>query len=178
MCEKYPEYDIGKESYGNIELLKFGADGELKIGSYTSIANGVKIFLGGEHRMDWVTTFPFNVLWKEGRGIKGHPHTKGDVVIGSDVWIADSAVILSGVRIGDGAVIGANTVVSRNVPAYAVAAGNPSKILKYRFDEDTIEQLLKIKWWEWERRRIENALPAMLDNDLEKFIKGVNAGVY
>ena len=178
LSEKYPEYDIGKESYGNIELFKFGEDAGLKIGDYTSIANGVKIFLGGEHRMDWVTTFPFNVLWKEGLGIKGHPKTKGDVVIGSDVWIASNAVILSGVHIGDGAVIGANAVVSKNVPAYGVAAGNPSKVVKYRFDEDTIAQLLNIKWWEWDRQRIKNALPVMLDNDLKKFIQGVNEGVY
>ncbi len=117
-------------------------------------------------------------MWKEGLDIKGHPKTKGDVVIGSDVWIASNAVILSGVHIGDGAVIGANAVVSKNVPAYRVAAGNPSKVVKYRFDEDTIAQLLNIKWWEWDRQRIKNALPVMLDNDLKKFIQGVNEGVY
>lgn len=174
--EKFPQYDIGKGSYGPLQVINFGEGATLTIGAYTSIAEGAKIFLGGNHRTDWVTTYPFNVLCAAAEHVEGHPSTKGDVQIGSDVWIATDAVIMSGVKIGDGAVVGARAVVSKDVPAYAVVVGNPGRIAKYRFNDSCIAALLRIKWWEWDDARIENAIPLLLNADIKKFIDAVDAG--
>lgn len=134
-----------------------------------------KFFLGGDHRVDWVTTFPFNVLWEDAKNITGHPKTKGDVLIGNDVWIATESIIMSGVNIGDGAVIGARAVVTKNVPPYTIVAGNPAVVVKQRFDDNTINQLLEIKWWNWDESRIKKALPLLLNNDIEKFLRFVES---
>ena len=103
------------------------------------------IFLGGNHRTDWNTTYHFSVLWESAKNINGHPASKGDVIIGHDVWIGEGAVILSGVRIGNGAVIGAHAVVTRDVPSYQIVAGNPAKIMKPRFTHDEIVILEKLE---------------------------------
>ncbi len=168
--EKYPQYEIGRKSYGDFQVLNWGEGATLRIGAFCSIASGVQIFLGGDHRTDWVTTYPFNILWEAGKGIKGHPKTKGDVIIGNDVWIGVEAVILSGVRIGDGAVIGARAVVTKDVPPYAIVAGNPSVVVRKRFGEEIIQRLLSVKWWEWEEMRIEKALPMLLSTDVSGFL--------
>jgi chloramphenicol O-acetyltransferase type B len=142
----------------------------LTIGAYTSIGTGVTVMLGGEHRTDWVTTYPFSFFWDAAKEIKGHPRSKGDVVIGNDVWIANDARIMSGVSISDGAVVGAGAVVTKDVPAYAVVAGNPSRVVKFRFDERTIGRLSAIKWWDWEPNRIADWLPKLLSDDVESFL--------
>ena len=169
--EKYPQYQFGRETYGSPKIRSWGEGANLQVGSFTSIASGVKIFLGGEHRIDWVTTFPFNVLWKEGRNISGHPKTKGDVLIGNDVWIATEAIIMSGVTIGDGAVIGARAVVTKDVPPYTVVAGNPARVVRKRFDDKTIQRLLDVKWWFWSDSRIKESLPLLLNNEIDKFLE-------
>lgn len=128
--------DIGSYTYGNPRLFHWGEDSKLKIGKFCSIADDVKIFLGGNHRMDWITTYPFSALkeeWPEAKDVKGHPATKGDVVIGNDVWIGYGATILSGVKIGNGAVIGAMAVVSKDVEPYSVVVGNPALEVKKDF---------------------------------------------
>ncbi len=168
--ERYPQYQFGRETYGNPDIHSWGEGSTLAVGSFTSIASGVQIFLGGEHRTDWVTTFPFNVLWRR-NDITGHPKTKGDVIIGNDVWIATDAVIMSGVTIGDGAVIGARAVVAKNVAPYAIVAGNPAVVMKKRFDDATIQRLLEVQWWNWSDAKIKNALPLLLNDDIEKFLK-------
>lgn len=171
--QRHPQYKIGKGSYGNPRIHSWGETSELVIGAYCSIADGVQIFLGGEHRTDWVSTYPFSVFWPSARTISGHPASKGCVIIGNDVWIGTEAVILSGVTIGDGAVIGARSVVTRDVPPYAVVAGNPARLVKRRFDEETVSKLLEIKWWEWDNARIEQALPLLLCTDITSFINAV-----
>jgi chloramphenicol O-acetyltransferase type B len=168
--EYYPQYKIGKGTYG-IPRVRAREDGAtLEIGAYTSIATDVEILLGGEHRIDWVTTYPFNVFFEQGKGIIGHPKTKGDVVIGNDVWIGTGTVILSGVHIGDGAVIGAKSLVSKDVPPYSVFAGNPARLVKMRFDSSIIEQLMAIKWWSWSDEKIKTAIPFLLSDDIQSFI--------
>ncbi len=165
IIDKYT-YGVPKVYFGKLEKTK------LIIGKFCSIApNRVIIMLGGLHRTDWVSTYPFNVFYKEFKHIKGIPFSKGDVKIGNDVWIGLDAVILSGITIGDGAVIGANSLVTKDVPPYAIVGGDPAKILRYRFDEKTIQKLLEIKWWDWSLVYIKKAIPYILDNDLEHFFE-------
>ncbi|WP_253735898.1 CatB-related O-acetyltransferase [Paenibacillus sp. FJAT-26967] len=161
---------IGSFTYGTPEVRSWGEDTVLTIGKFCSIADKVSIFLGGEHRSDWITTYPFNALLNEYSGIQGHPKSKGNVTIGNDVWIASGVTILSGVEIGDGAVIGAHSLVSKDVPPYAIAAGNPAQIIKYRFQQPFIDRLLEIKWWDWKLSEIEKAIPLLLNHDIEEFL--------
>ena len=134
--ETYPDLIMGRESYGAPQVLFRdlvpGKDrrATLSIGAFCSISDDVKIFLGGQHRPDWVTTWPFNVLWEDFVHIEGNPISKGDVIIGNDVWIGHNSRILSGVTIGDGAVVGANSVVAKDIPPYGIVAGNPARSLR------------------------------------------------
>jgi hypothetical protein len=128
------------------------------------------ILLGGEHRIDWVTTYPFSKLWPEAKTRTGHPKTKGDVVIGNDVWVGRSVTILSGVCLGDGCVVGAGSVVSKSVPPYAIAAGNPARVVRRRFEPEVIGQLQRIAWWNWEHSKVVEALPLLLSPDIAKFL--------
>ena len=142
----------------------------MRIGKYCSIADGVRIFLGGEHRIDWVSTYPFSVFWQSASGFTGHPRVKGDVVIGNDVWIGRDALVLSGVKIGNGAVVGAGSVVTRNVPPYTVVAGNPARAVKERFSSAQCEALERIAWWNWNEEKIQQALPLLLSGNIDQFI--------
>jgi len=163
--------DIGSYTYGNPRLFHWGEDSKLKIGKFCSIADDVKIFLGGNHRMDWITTYPFSALkeeWPEAKDVKGHPATKGDVVIGNDVWIGYGATILSGVKIGNGAVIGAMAVVSKDVEPYSVVVGNPALEVKKRFSKDVIEKIENLKWWDWSDSEIRNYVKLLCSNNFDK----------
>ncbi len=167
----FRHYDIGEYTYGFPKVLSWGEGATLRIGKFCSIAEKVVILLGGEHRIDWVTTYPFSVLFPEAAEFHGHPRTKGDVVIGNDVWIGQEALILSGVTIGNGAVIAARSVVSRPVPDYAIVGGNPARVVRYRFPEPQIRALQEIAWWDWPREKIVRYLPLLLSDQVEDFIK-------
>jgi acetyltransferase-like isoleucine patch superfamily enzyme len=169
--ENYQGYDIGDWTYGTPTVLSWGEGATLKIGRFCSIANGVEIMLGGEHRSDWITTYPFNVLCEQAHCFTGHPMSKGDVIIGNDVWIGNEASILSGVKIGDGAVIGAHSVVAKDIAPYSIVVGNPAKLHRLRFDEQVISELLRIAWWEWPFEKIEEAWPLLLSNRIDDFIR-------
>jgi acetyltransferase-like isoleucine patch superfamily enzyme len=143
---------FGRFSYGceNLSIWQWGEGASLTIGSFCSIAPSVQIFLGGNHRIDWITTFPFGHIYTEelgGKNIKGHPATNGDVIIGDDVWIGYGATIMSGVTIGTGAVVAANANVVKDVLPYAIVGGNPAKVIRKRFDEETVALLLELQWW-------------------------------
>lgn len=157
----------GLHSYGTPTVRWWGEDAGLVIGKYCSIARGVTIFLGGNHRTDWITTYPFNVFrhWRGDSKREGHPWTRGDVVVGNDVWLGDGCTILSGVRIGDGAVVAARAVVARDVPAYAIVAGNPGRVIKYRFPPDQVEALQAVQWWDWPEEKIRANLDVLLGPD-------------
>jgi len=169
--ERFPQYEIGKHSYGaNLKVFSWNEGSTLKIGAYCSIANDVEIILGGYHRTDWVTTYPFSVLWPSARHLNGHPWNKGDVVIGNDVWIGSGVLILSGVTIGDGAVVAARAVVTKDVAPYTMVAGNPARPTKKRYDDDTIARLLRVRWWDWDEGKIQDFMPLMLSTDLPGFL--------
>ncbi len=155
-------YAVGRGTYGDPEVLHWGEPSTLHVGAYCSIAAGVKIFLGGNHRTDWITTYPFSVFRESAKAILGHPATNGNVIIGHDVWIAAGATILSGVRIGNGAVIGACALVTRDVPAYGIVAGNPAKLIRLRFTEDEIATLEELAWWDWNDSKLDAAMPHLL----------------
>jgi len=135
---------VGKRSYGVINVKNFGNLKEkLIIGNFVSIADNVKFILGGNHRTDTITNFPLFSKYISNSPIHD-ANTKGPIIIEDEVWIGSEAIILSGVRIGKGAVIAAGSVVTKEIPAYAIAGGNPAKIIKYRFEKEIIELLLKI----------------------------------
>ncbi len=160
--------EVGEFTYGVPEIWMWNDNEQVSIGKFCSISSNVRIFGGGEHRLDWVTTYPFNVFFQEYSSITGHPSSKGKVRIGNDVWIGFGATVLSGVTVGDGAVIGNGSIVTKDVPPYAIVAGNPAKILKHRFDEGIIDKLLEIRWWDWEYEDIYRAIPLLQSGKLEK----------
>jgi len=168
--KRYAGYQIGEGTYGWPEILYYDAGATLKIGNYCSIAPGVKILLGGEHHMEYVTTYPFSLLLNEARNLPGYPYSKGDVIIGNDVWVGQDAMILSGIRIGDGAVIAARSVVTRDVAPYSVVVGAPARHIKFRFSQDTIDALLGIAWWNWPASEIKKAWPLLQSPDVDRFI--------
>ena len=166
-------------TYGlkNIRVRDWKQGTDVKIGSFCSIADNIQIFIGGDHRTDWVTTYPFGHIHNDifpWHG-EGHPTTKGNVVIGHDVWIGANATILSGVTIGDGAVVSANSVVVKDVLAYGIVGGNPAKLLKMRFTEDQIERLLNNPWWDLPENRINELIPLLCSNDIEALIAAKDA---
>lgn len=164
----------GKHTYGNPKILWQNEDAKLIVGNFCSIASGVTIYLGGNHRSDWVTTYPFGHInqniFNKFNG-DGHPSTKGDVIIGNDVWVGSNVTIMSGVTIGDGAVVANNSHVVKNIEPYSLVGGNPAKFIKYRFSQEQIEQLLKIKWWDWEDDKINTFTPILCNNNIDEFIQ-------
>lgn len=177
-----PQLKVGRHTYGHeqIEVRHWGEPAELTIGSFCSIADRVSVFLGGNHRADWVTTYPFPAFadrWETARGIEGHPSTNGDVTIGSDVWIGSKATILSGVAIGHGAVVGANSCVTQDVAPYAIVAGNPARLVRHRFAPSVVEQLLQIAWWEWSDELIAANVPGLCSENVERFVSLHGAGI-
>ncbi len=170
---------IGRHTYGdnNIRTFSWGEGSKLEIGSFCSIAAEVKIFLGGNHRVDWVTTYPFGhrleKIFNKFNG-EGHPHSNGDVIIGNDVWIGSNVTIMSGIKIGDGAVIANNSHVVKNIDPYTIVGGNPAKVIKQRFTKDEIDRLLKIKWWECDDNIINEITPILCSSNLTELFKYFN----
>lgn len=144
----------------------------LIIGKFCSIACGAKfIFTSANHTMKSLSTYTFPLFFEEWdldkKDVASAWDNKGDIVIGNDVWIGYEALILSGVHIGDGAVIGTRAVVTKDVPPYTIVGGVPAKEIRKRFDKATIERLLQVKWWDWPFERIQRSLPFIQNGDLE-----------
>ena len=143
---------------------------KLIIGKFCQIAVGVEFMMNdANHQMSAVSTFPFYTLegWDMETPAFSDMPFKGDTVIGNDVWIGQNAVILPGVHVGDGAIIGANSVVGSDVEPYTIVAGNPAKPIRKRFDDDLISLMLKWKWWDKEIDEINSLIPLLTSNDLE-----------
>lgn len=177
----------GYGSYASGAKFKvYDPDTKITIGKFTCIAAGTEVIVGGNHRSDFVTQFPFNDdelrnTWPD-IPLSKVPYSShcGDIEIGSDVWVGANSLILSGSKIGHGAIIGAGSVIRpiigngstfiKGVPPFAIVIGNPAKIVSYRFDEDTIEALLKIAWWDWTLDKIQSAMPYLHSEDISTFI--------
>lgn len=149
----------------------------LIIGKFCSIACGAKfLFNSANHKMASLSTYTFPLFFEEW-GLKKENvaqawDQKGDIMIGNDVWIGYEAVILSGVTIGDGAVIGCRAVVTKDIPPYTIVGGVPAKPIRKRFDEETIKELQKIKWWDWPEEKITEKIQAIQAGDLEGLREG------
>ena len=145
---------------------------KLIIGKFCAIAKGIEFIMSGaNHRIDSITTYPFNIMgngWEKSAPSLSDLKLKGDTIIGNDVWIGQNVTILPAVHIGDGTIIGANSVVAKNIPPYSVAVGNPCEVKRKRFDEDLIKYLLKIKWWNWNSEKIFKNMEALCGGDLSK----------
>lgn len=175
----YTYYDDpdGSENFEKNVLYLFDFIGDkLKIGKFCAIAKDVKFIMnGGSHRIDTFTTYPFPIFggcWSEKlKNERLGAISKGDTVIENDVWLCRNAVIMPGVHIGDGAVVAAESVVTSDVPPYAIYGGNPAKLIKNRFPDDIIQTLLKIKWWNWDYEKISNNLDAIFNTDIQKLVQ-------
>ena len=149
----------------------------LIIGKFCSIACGAKfLFNSANHKMASLSTYTFPLFFEEWdlekENVAQAWDQKGDIIIGNDVWIGYEAVILSGVTIGDGAVIGCRAVVTKDIPPYTIVGGVPAKPIRKRFDEETIKELQKIKWWDWPEEKIAGKIPAIQAGDLEELREG------
>ncbi|MFL6974911.1 MAG: Pnap_2097 family protein [Xanthobacteraceae bacterium] len=162
-------FEIGDYSIGAPAVRTFGDSARLKVGRYCSIAAGATFILGGHHRTDAVTTFPlglaFGALTRDEL-----PTSRGDIVVGSDVWIAANATIVSGVTVGDGAIVGAGAVVIDDVPPYAVVLGNPARVVRKRFPDKTIATLLELRWWELDATQVRQLRPLLQSDDISGFV--------
>lgn len=178
----HPNIQIGDYTYFNdfrlpvddvrqllVPYIHVGVPEKLSIGKFVQIAHGVQIITSSaNHQMDGFSTYPFTVFG-EPWSLNYEPKlpNKGDTIIGNDVWFGHQSVVMPAVSIGDGAIIAARSVVTKNVPPYAIVAGNPAKIIRFRFDEQTISSLLDIKWWDWPIEKINNNIAAIVGGDIE-----------
>jgi acetyltransferase-like isoleucine patch superfamily enzyme len=155
----------GKWTYGDI----IQENVVVRTGRFCSIGRGVRAVGILGHHTEWVTTYPFGTLWNmpeiDNPVVESH-----EIVIGNDVWIGAYAVLLGGAKLGDGCVVGAGSVVKKEVPPYSVVIGNPAEIIRKRFSDDIITRLLEIKWWDWPEDKIKEHVPFLCDSNIEKFI--------
>lgn len=168
---KFSHFEIGVWSYGWPSVRFEECGGILKIGNYCSIAKKTVIMLGGEHDLSCGTTYPFAQVFPECHKQPQDPligMTKGDVEIGSDVWICHGAYIGSGIKIGHGAVVAAMAVVTKDVEPFSIVGGNPAKHIRYRFDNVTRKRLLDLAWWDWPHEKVIKAWPYLKDFDIDK----------
>ena len=161
----------------NNVLYHYPVNGDkLKIGKFCSIACGAKfLFTSGNHALKSLSTYTFPLFFEEwgldAKDIRSAWDNKGDIVVGNDVWIGYEAVVMSGVKIGDGAIIGARAVVTKDVEPYTIVGGVPAKPIRKRFDDETIKALEALRWWDWEFDEIQKKLPAIQSGDLAQLVK-------
>lgn len=177
---EYTAVTLGPGSYFVNGNLEFGSlECHVLIGRYSSLGHRLIFEVGLNHDYHQVTAYPFADLIKKDGQNHADSVNRCQVVIGNDVWIGCDVTIMGGVHIGNGAVIGAGAVIAKNVPPYAVVVGNPAKVIKYRFPENIIEKLQKIKWWNWPEDKIKNTIDEMKTPDVfvEKFNPKTNINV-
>jgi virginiamycin A acetyltransferase len=165
----------GKHTYGPEPIL-IGPPGVVsqlsvgsKIGSFCSIAQGLKFIFRGKHMVNWISTYPFRDMWGMDVPLNRLP-SHDPIVIGNDVWIASNVSIMQGVTVGDGAVIAQESFVTKDVPPYAMVGGHPARIIRYRFSEKQISNLLNIVWWNWDDELIKKVVPLLTSENVDEFI--------
>jgi virginiamycin A acetyltransferase len=149
---------------------------KLIIGKFCSIACGAKfMFTSGNHKMSSLSTYPFSLFFEEWdldkKNVTEAWDNEGDIIIGSDVWIGYEAVIMQGVKIGDGAIIGTRAVVTKDVPPYTIVGGIPAKEIKKRYSEETIKKFIQIQWWDWDEIKIKSNLQNIMNGDIDKLME-------
>lgn len=160
--EKFEEYNV-LYNYNPSKV-------KLVIGKFCAIAAETRFIMTGDHKLDAISTYPFPVFgqgWESAFDVLDLP-VKGDIIVGHDVWFGYDSLIKNGVTIGNGAIIATRAVVVKDVPAYSIVAGNPAKVVKMRFDDQTIERLEKIAWWDWSREKITQHLKLICNLDLDR----------
>jgi len=168
----YTYYDDFESVDNFIKNIKYHFDfneDKLIIGKFCQIASGVEFIMnGGNHFVDGISTFPFSIFgngWEDAMDGKSFPH-KGNTVVGNDVWIGYRSLIMPGVKIGDGVIIATASVVTKDVSPYTIVGGNPAKTIRQRFNDKTIEELLQIKWWDWDAEKITRNANLLTSNDI------------
>lgn len=159
--EKFEEYNV----LYNYDFSKV----KLIIGKFCAIAAETRFIMTGDHKLDAISTYPFPIFtngWESAFNVYDLP-VKGDIVVGNDVWFGYDSLIMGGVTIGNGAIVAARSVVVKDVPPYAIVAGNPAKVVKMRFDDKTIERLQKIAWWDWEIEKINKHLKLICNLNMD-----------
>lgn len=170
---------IGAYSYGfeDTGVLSWNENIEISIGRFCSVASGLKLYCGGNHRVDWISTFPFGHIhtkFIKVNAVNGTPSTNGNILIGNDVWIGRDVTILSGVTIGHGAVIASNSHIVKDVEPYSIVGGNPGKLIKFRFEPKQIELLLKMEWWNLPMDLIEKIVPFLCMQESDNFDENIS----
>ena len=168
----YSYYDdpVDPEGFERNVLYNYGSD-RLIIGKFCAIATGVKFIMNGaNHKLDGISTYPFPIFghgWETAMDKLIDLPSRGDTIIGNDVWIGYDSPIMPGVKIGDGAIVAARSVVVKDVPAYTIVGGNPAGTIKQRFSDAEIAQLLMIRWWDWEIGKITRNIHLIMEGDIE-----------
>ncbi|MEO1262611.1 MAG: CatB-related O-acetyltransferase [Bacteroidota bacterium] len=173
----YTYYDDFEDVHNFEKNVKYHFDfvgDKLIIGKFCMIASDVTFIMNGaNHLTEAISTYPFAIFgngWADAMSGKDYP-TKGNTIVGNDVWIGHDVTIMPGVNIGDGAIIATKSVVTKDVEPYAIVGGNPAKLIKKRFSEEHIEQLLEIKWWDWDVEKITKNVQHLTGMDFSKIIQ-------
>lgn len=163
--EHFEEYNVlYNYSFSKVKLV---------IGKFCAIAAETRFIMTGDHKLDAISTYPFPIFgqgWESAFDVFNLP-VKGDIIVGNDVWFGYDSLVMNGVTIGNGAIIAARAVVVKDVPPYAIVAGNPAKVVKMRFDDKTIERLQKIAWWDWHIDKINKHLKVICHLDVDELEK-------
>jgi acetyltransferase-like isoleucine patch superfamily enzyme len=168
--KRFPQYQIGDYTYGEDPIIFDWNEGStLKIGKFCSIGTRCVFMLGGNHNNNRISTYPFHKLMMNIE--KLDRHTNGDVVIKDDCWLGNFSCFLSGVTVGEGSIVGALSVVRRDVRPYSVVIGNPSIEIRRRFSDSDIEKLLELKWWNWDSSKIKKNWKLIIGKDIDALIE-------
>jgi len=163
--DKFEEYNVlYNYNFSKVKLV---------IGKFCALAAETRFIMTGDHKLDAISTFPFPIFghgWESAFDVYDLP-VKGDIIIGNDVWFGYDSLTMNGVTIGHGAIIGARSMVVKDVPPYSIVAGNPAKVVKQRFDDATIERLLQIAWWDWNIEKINKNLDVICHLDIDRLEK-------